>query len=844
MKKSKISYTIVLFLLSFQFGYSQVERTTVSLKSILDKISMQHDIVFNYIEDEIVIFSLSEPNEKWVLHQKIDYIQKETKLHFKVVSDRFYTVYNEQNLDKPLCGFLIDNKTQLPIENAYIYIENTVFSTSSDANGYFELPKVSPNKIIVNHLGYQAHNINPETLYVNNCPKINLISKIINLEEVITEQYLTSGIIKKKDGTIVINPKKYGILPGLIEADILQTMLQIPGILSTNETISNINVRGGTHDQNLFLWNGIRIFQTGHFFGLISAFNPSINHSVTISKNGTSAFYGESISSVVDISTHSKTISDTETNISANLLSADFYTKIKTSKSCSFQVSGRRSLTDLFDSPTSTSYKKRVYQNTSITNLSNNQEVFLKTNDTFYFYDFTFQYQQKVGKNHEFFFDGIAIENNLKINQFTASQNKNSALKQYTFGGVLNWKTNWNANLSTLIKVYNSNYNLDAKNQTLAGNQIIIQKNAIQNRGISIKNNQTLSETLKLSYGYQWDELGVINNELVNSPVFFKNNKDVLQINALIAETEFLSKKGKTFFLFGLRGNYFEKFQSLRFEPRLQFSQKLNNFFRLEVLAEQKSQVLTQKIDFQQDFMGIENRKWTLTDNSNTPIQKSNQLSLGLNFKKNNWLVIFDNYYKLVKNIASHSQGFKNQFEFLSSIGKYDIIGTELLIQKNYQKFYGWISYGFTSNKYTFESFTPSKFPNNFEISHAIAAAVSYDCNNLKTAIGIKWHSGTPTTSPLSNFINYTDPNNPKIDYRAPNSTNIEGYLQGNLSVSKKWATSKNTSLEIGLSVLNTFNNKNIISTSYRINNQNNTIEKIDTYALETTQNINLKFTL
>jgi len=97
---------------------------------------------------------------------------------------------------------------------------------------------------------------------------------IQKLEEVVITNYLTSGISKNIDNTITIKPEKFGILPGLIEPDVLQTIQALPGILSADETVSNINVRGGTHDQNLILWNGIKMYQSGHFFGLISAFNP------------------------------------------------------------------------------------------------------------------------------------------------------------------------------------------------------------------------------------------------------------------------------------------------------------------------------------------------------------------------------------------------------------------------------------------------------------------------------------------------------------------------------------------------------------------------------------------
>jgi hypothetical protein len=43
----------------------------------------------------------------------------------------------------------------------------------------------------------------------------------------------------------------------LIEPDILQSVQALPGVESTN-SIANINVRGGTNDQNLVLWDNIK----------------------------------------------------------------------------------------------------------------------------------------------------------------------------------------------------------------------------------------------------------------------------------------------------------------------------------------------------------------------------------------------------------------------------------------------------------------------------------------------------------------------------------------------------------------------------------------------------------
>ena len=98
--------------------------------------------------------------------------------------------------------------------------------------------------------------------------------KIEELETIIISNYLARGITKKDQGVFEVNFDDFAVLPGLIEPDALQTVRFLPGVESINEKISDLNIRGGTQDQNLVLWDGIRMYQSGHFFGLISAINP------------------------------------------------------------------------------------------------------------------------------------------------------------------------------------------------------------------------------------------------------------------------------------------------------------------------------------------------------------------------------------------------------------------------------------------------------------------------------------------------------------------------------------------------------------------------------------------
>ncbi len=841
MPKSSCLFLLIIYLFFQSFAQAQNEKTVIALKQILEQISAQHDVKFNFIEDEILIFAIAPPPVSWELQDKMAYITKQTKLKFSVINKTYYTLYNDQKVDKPLCGFLIDSETKSPIENATVSIVASNTSTATDENGYFELPVKSPNPIEFKHQSYQLKRVDAVTLYIDTCPKIFLIPFAQELSEVVTQQYLTTGIFKKKDGTLQIKPKKFGILPGLIEPDVLQTLQQIPGISSVDETISNINVRGGTHDQNLFLWNGIRMFQTGHFFGLISAFNPSIAHTISIAKNGCSAFFGESVSSVVDISTHAKTIEQDQSSISSNLISSEFYSKIKVSPQANIEISGRRSLTDFFSSTTYQNYRNRVFQNTIITDLQTNTISPIRSEEHFYFYDLSLQYLQKIGTKHELSVDAVTFRNKLDISQASDNRQKDSALSQQNIGGALHWQTVWNANNTSQINISASYYNLDANRESIQTNQIFNQQNTVLDFGFQLKNAHQWSKTIILNTGYQLDEIGVTNSDQINTPEFSRNIKEVSLSHAGIVEMNYTAINLKTSLTAGCRLNYFEKYHRTIAEPRIQFHQTLATQWSFEILGEQKSQTMSQIIDLQQDFLGIEKRRWTLANETTIPIQTSNQLSLGFTFKSANWLVTWDNFYKRIAGISSSSQGFQNQFEFVKANGSYEVLGSEILVQRHFKKCYAWLSYSHNDNTYAFKSMHATDFSNNFELKQVLAAAFIYDWNSFKIALGGKWHSGKPTTAPRSTVIGFNDASQPTIVYGEPNADRTPDYLQLNFSAAKDWKVNQKIILETSISILNVLNKDNIIHQYYRINANQDGIERINTYSLQRTPNINLK---
>ncbi len=150
----------------------------------------------------------------------------------------------------------------------------------------------------------------------------------------------------------------------------------LPGIQSANETVSDINIRGGTNDQNMILWDGIKMYQTGHFFGLISAFNPQITNSAQVIKNGTSVDYSDGVSGTILMKTDRKLNESFSTSLGLNFINADFFTDIPTSHNSSLQIAGRKAISNLFNTPTYTSYFNRIQQDTEIQDFTDREASF------------------------------------------------------------------------------------------------------------------------------------------------------------------------------------------------------------------------------------------------------------------------------------------------------------------------------------------------------------------------------------------------------------------------------------------------------------------------------------
>jgi hypothetical protein len=258
------------------------------------------------------------------------------------------------------------------------------------------------------------------------------------------------------------------------------------------------------------------------------------------------------------------------------------------------------------------------------------------------------------------------------------------------------------------------------------------------------------------------------------------------------------------------------------------------------MLGEFKSQAINQIIDLEQNFLGIEKRRWIVSDGEALPITKSRQAAMGLNYDSKNLYVGLEGFYKEVDGISTSTQGFQNQNQFNGETGGYDVKGVEFLINRKTDAYSIWASYGYNVNTYSFPEVTPPEFPNNLDIRHTATFAGTYTLENFKFGIGLNYRTGKPFTQPSAEdpIDDTFFPN--RINYRSPNTDRLPEYLRADASAIYSFDMGSAIKASAGVSVLNFTDRKNILNAYYRLNDQND-IEKIENVSLGLTPNVSFR---
>jgi len=747
-----------------------------------------------------------------------DYLEEVGKQQVATLENKLYTIGDKGNPTPNrvanLAGYARDAKTGEPIVGASIYVENPRVGVASDQYGYFSISLPKGRHILnIQSIGMRDTR-RLIMIYGDGKLNIDLQTQIITLKKVIVSAEKASNVKRTEMGVQKLDIRTIKQVPVVFgEADVLRVITTLPGVKTVGEASTGLNVRGGSADQNLILFNDATIYNSAHFFGLFSAFNPEVVKDVELYKSSIPARFGGRLSSVVDISSREGNKKELAGSAGIGLLTSRVNLEGPLVKDKSSFILGGRT----------------TYANWLLADLPNQYK-----NSRASFYDLNLNISHQINKKNDLYLTGYLSQDHFNLNNDTTYGygNRNLGLKwkhifnnklfslistgydryqysiwsqenpvnAYKLGFDINqlyFRTHFNYFLSSShtleFGVSTLRYKLHPGEYTPRGKQSLVLGDTLQaeqalESGAYLSDRYTINSSISVEAGVRYSLYNYLGPSSVNTyapgqPITVDNQTGTQQY----ASGKFIKTYGGP-----------EYRLSSRFVLTDNFSIKAGYNTQRQYIHMLSNTTAMAPTDI-----------WKLSDPNIRP-QYGDQVSLGLyrNFKNNTIETSLEVYYKRIKDYLDYKSGavlvmnHHIETDVLETRGK--AYGVELLIKKLTGKLNGWFSY--TYSRILLRQDDPNAgplvndgkfYPANYDKPHDATLVSNYRITHrVSWSFNATYSTGRPITLPIGVFqyagslrTLYADRNGYRIpDYfRADLSLNVLGNHKVNQKFHNSW---------------------------------------------------------
>ena len=562
---------------------------------------------------------------------------------------------------------------------------------------------------------------------------------------------------------VSFRPDQMATLPGWGDNDIFRMIQLMPGVHSTDESAANLNIRGGSPDQNLILWDGIPMYHTGHFFGMFSAFNPYAVSEIDVYRSGYGARFGGRVSGLVDIRAKPEELDSLEAGFGLNLINFHSYLKAPLFKGkAALLLAYRRSYTDIIQSQTYQNIFQQIAGRGKIEEhqrTAEEEQIDLQIAPQLHFSDLNIklviQPSHKSTGSISFYKGSDNLNYNLGFDDFGFFINSNDRVDLDNWGLSNFWEQKWGRKFSTsanlLFTRFNNDYRtfitFDKEKEYQAQLQ---QTNLIRENSFRIDNQWQFHPKHALNFGYHSSGLKVHYNwqfESVEENIFHSDQKDLKSATQTFYVDYDLHLKDRFSLDFGFRYNYFSGTEEEFWEPRITLDYKpFKKGPHFKAALGRYVQFVSQMVRY--NDLGLGEQFWIMANQDyGIPVITSDQLSLGLWAERKGWLFDLEFYVKQVDNLTTLNLRFDEESENPYTRDTSSIGGMDLLLKKKWKHFSSWFSYTLGSVEYQFSQINRNEpFPASHDQLHTINWTNILTFRKWECSLSWIYGSGRPYT--------------------------------------------------------------------------------------------------
>ncbi|MDF2187176.1 TonB-dependent receptor [Paraflavitalea sp. CAU 1676] len=733
------------------------------------------------------------------------------------IENKLFEIGSKNNSGGPgtvtIAGHIRNLKSGEPIVGATVSIPNTSIGTATDQYGYFSLT-IPKGRYVLNIQGIGMKDTRRQVmLYTGGKLDVDMEERVVSLKEVIVSAQKVANVRNVQMGTERLTIRAIKQIPTAFgEADIIRAVLTLPGVKSVGEASTGFNVRGGSADQNLILFNDATIYNPSHFFGFFSAFNPDIVKDVELYKSSIPAKYGGRLSSVLDISSREGNKKEITGSAGLGLITSRFNIEGPIQKDKTSFILGARTtyakwllnlLPDEYENSKASFYDVNLHISHQFNNKNNlyvtgytSKDRFNLNNDTTYGYNnsnvvvkwkhiFNNKLTGFLTAGYDRYAYHIQSEKN-EINAYKLNFDINQLNAKADFTWYLTPAHTLDFGASTIrYKLNPGNYGPIGKESLIVADDVAAEQ--AQESAIYLSEKWNVTPELSVQAGARFSYFQYLGPGNINQyPKGLPKNED----NITGVKTYGKGDVIQTY-------NGPEWRVSARYLVTPTFSVKAGYNTQRQYIHMLSNTTAISPTDI-----------WKLSDPNIKP-QYGDQVSLGLykNLRSNSIETSVEVYYKRIKNYLDYKSGANlvmNDHIETDVIGtKGKAYGLELMIKKQNGKLNGWISYTYSRILLTMDDSTSGEllnggkeYPANYDKPHDFTMVGNYRfTHRFSISLNATYSTGRPITVPIGRYYYggswralYADRN----AYRIPDyfRTDFAMILEGNHKVKQKFHNS------------------------------------------------------
>lgn len=707
-----------------------------------------------------------------------------------------------QSGDNILSGYIRSAQTGEPISQATVAVLGSHISAQPDANGFFSIAlPPGPSTVQVRSVG-KSDAQRQVLMYAHGRLDIELEDQVYALSEVVVSAEVGENLRRTAMGVEKISIQSIRQAPAVLgEADVVKVVLTLPGVQSVGEASGGFNVRGGSVDQNLVLFNDATVFNPTHFFGFFSSFNADVVSDVELYKSSIPAKYGGRLSSVLDIKARTGNRSKLSGTGGIGLLTGRMTLEGPIGDHTSFVVGGRSTYSDWLMKL----LPDEKYQNSAAGFYDGNVAIAsqLTENDALYITGYLSDDRFRLSTDTTYHYQNQNF--NVKWNRIHSGNLYSSltlGFDRYANGikgrGNELYAFDWDFGLSQFYGRLDFSHRIDHRHNLQYGLQSTLLRSSPGT--VSSVGNESIMIP---------DQLGeerALESSLYINENFTVNDRLGLDVGLRYTFYQFLGPGTKRMYQDGLplsESTYigeetFGRFETAQLHHGPEFRIGLRYTLSEESSLKAGYNSLNQYMHLLSNTTSVTpTDTWKLSDHNIRP-QRGDQVAIGYyqNFDNNRIETSVEAYYKRMHDYLDYKSGatlimnHHIERDVLHTDGR--AYGVEFLLRKNSGKLNGWISYAYarveqrTQSDFAEETINRGAYyPSNHDKPHSFNFVGNYRVSHrFSVSVNSQYSTGRPITLPVGHFeyagstrVVYSDRNQYRIpDYfRIDLSLNIEG---------------------------------------------------------------------